>query len=226
MPLIIHPAPAAAMATLDATMPRLAGAAAAAPAATTEGVAGEEGPSLRVSVARRAPNIAAAARSYVDRGARAVDGVVSAPVVIAGLDTLAAGRSPRSLEPRLWANVLHDSAHLAVAIADVDAHDFKFTAVSEGDSVSALGRTLRQLRAGEADSPVQRELAMIRVPALHLTAVWLKGTTSPDDDVVIPNPGPIAPLVAGKRYTMAEFMAVVTPMAADRLRQVQPTSGG
>ena len=67
---------------------------------------------------------------------------------------------------------------------------------------------------------------MIRVPALHLSAVWLKGQAGEADDIVIPNPGPIAPLEAGKRYSLAEFQRITRDMAADRLRQAGPETGG
>ena len=72
----------------------------------------------------------------------------------------------------------------------------------------------------------KRELAMIRVPALHLTALWLKGAARKADDIVIPNEGPIAPLVPGTRYQLAEFQAIVRKMAEERLEMVAPKSAG
>ena len=68
---------------------------------------------------------------------------------------------------------------------------------------------------------------MIRVPALHLTALWLKGAARKADDIVIPNEGPIAPLVPGRtRYKLAEFQAIVRKMAEERLEMVAPKSAG
>jgi hypothetical protein len=44
--------------------------------------------------------------------------------------------------------------------------------------------------------------------------------------VVIPSDGPIAPLVPGQRYPLAEFMRVAGAMAAERLAKTGDEMGG
>ena len=75
------------------------------------------------------------------------------------------------------------------------------------------------------DAKEDYELAVIRVPALYLTAVWLKGKGGAAD-VIIPSESPMSPLTAGKRYSPEEFTAALKPAAEQRLRETDPRKGG
>lgn len=219
MPLIFDTPPVEVRQTLDIALPRLAPRLAVQPPAA--------GPLGRTGLADRAPHIARGVTGFLAAGRDQAP--VAVPVHVVGLDTLAqdagaAGGAVRATSARLWTNLLTDEGGRTAALADVEPASRTLAALTEGPTITAMGARLDSLAAEEHDGP-DRSVAMLRVPALHLTALWLKGATAADD-VVIPNPGPIAPLQAGRRYSMAEFLAIVQPMAADRIRQTQPTSGG
>jgi hypothetical protein len=212
------------------------------PAAVAEALA-KGLPKFAVAAAPPAEDVAAAmvARPSITRSGRAMSrsieaalaqggaAGVGAPVVVMGLDQLSKGRSPRQVKPRLWAQMLPAGAGGERALAEVDQRAGRLTSVSEGAEVKALARRLDGLASpatrAAAAATGRQELSLIRVPALHLTALWLKGENAAED-IVIPNDGPIAPLVPGKRYKLAEFQAVVKAMAAERIARTGDDMGG
>lgn len=216
MPIDLPEMPPAVAAALAAGLPKFA--VAAAPPAEDVAAAMIAKPSITRSGRAMSRSIEAA----LDQGSAAG---VGAPVVVMGLDELSKGRSPRQVKPRLWAQMLPAGASGERALAEVDQRAGKLTSVSEGTEVKALARRLDRLASATTRSAARQELALIRVPALHLTAVWLKGESAADD-IVIPNDGPIAPLVPGRRYTLAEFQAVVKAMAAERIGKTGDDMGG
>ncbi|QMW21899.1 hypothetical protein [Sandaracinobacteroides saxicola] len=233
MPLILQEPPAQALAAIDAAVPKLTRL---APVQPDSGPAVVANPRVELRGAAIARGVTAFARAratgiFRDR-ARAEVAVrasaatpVAAPVHVLGLDELSRGGDLRASRPKLWTHFLNDGEDRPAAVADVDAANFRFASVEEGASVVSLGGRVRALASEEANAP-DRELAMIRVPALHLTAIWLKGRAGPQDDVVIPNDGPIAPLEPGRRYALQEFMDIVKPMAAARIAMTTGDLGG
>jgi hypothetical protein len=178
----------------------------------------------RPSITRSGRAISRSIESALAQGGAAG---VGAHVFVMGLDELSQGKGPRQAKKaRLWLQMLPAGEGGARAMAEVDQKAGKLTSVSEGAEVKALAKRIDGLAAGGARSAARQELSLIRVPALHLTAVWLKGEGKGADDVVIPNDGPIAPLVPGQRYTLAEFQQVVKAMAAERIAKTGDEMGG
>lgn len=255
MAMIIPAAPDAALAALDKALPRFA-VHASAPVVDPPIAADpafRPHISARASITAHAPGIGRGVTAFLTR--RGAIGVASAQttgsisavnvsaaiapaisgdphrplasqVHVMGLTDLAARKSPRKVPATIWTHFLSDGPDAAHAIADVDARNFAFTSISEGPVVQEMSRRISGLMASEAKSAKASELAMIRVPALHLSAIWLKAAAGEADDVVIPNEGPIAPLVPGKRYPLAEFQTIVAQMAEERLRMAKGDSGG
>lgn len=196
-------------------------------------------PKFAVAASRPSPEAAAplVVRPSITRGGRTLSRTLQAslaqgaatgagaPVTVLRLDDLAAGKPLRQVPPKLWAQILPAAEGGHEAIAEVDQGAGKVTAVVEGPQVRALARRIASL-ARTSRSPARQTLALIRVPALHLTAVWLQGAAGDADDVVIPNDGPIAPLVPGQRYSLAEFQGIVKAMAAERLAKTGDAMGG
>jgi hypothetical protein len=216
MPIDLPQMPPAVAAALAQGLPRFA--VAAAPPAEDVAAAMIAKPSITRSGRAMSRSIEAALAQGSAAG-------VGAPVVVMGLDELSKGRSPRQVKAKLWAQMLPAGTGGERALAEVDQRAGKLTSVSEGTEVKALARRLDGLSSASTRSAARQELALIRVPALHLTALWLKGEGAADD-IVIPNDGPIAPLVPGKRYTLAEFQAVVQAMAAERIAKTGDDMGG
>lgn len=201
-------------------------------------------PRFAVAASPPAQDMAAAmvARPSVTRGGRAIarsieaalaEGGASgigAPMVVMGLDELAAGKAPGRGPARLWVQLLPAVEGGQRAMAEIDQQAGRLTSITEGAEVKALGRRIDALakpatRSGAAASTARQELGLISIPALHLTAVWLK-SDSGTEDIVIPNDGPIAPLVPGQRYPLAEFQKIVRVMAQDCISKTKDDMGG
>jgi hypothetical protein len=150
----------------------------------------------------------------------------AAPVHVIGLSDLSANREIATSQPRLWAHLLDDSAGSgASVIADVDAQQNRFMSISEGAAVSSLGRRIGSAVTQMAQANEEYDLALIRVPALSLSAVWLRGRRG-QPDIVIPDDSPKSPLTAGRHYTLDEFKAALKPVADQLLRETDPLKGG
>ena len=198
---------------------------------------------LRFAVAASAPSQAAGSafvvKPSISRGARtiarSIEGAlapgstagVGAPMVVLGLDELAAGTPLRQSKANLWVQLFPATEGGARAIAEVDQGAARLTSICEGPQVKALAKRIGDLANAPALSAARQELTLIRVPALHLTAIWLRSDDDNGaDDVLIPNDGPIAPLVPGQRYPLAEFQRIVAAMAAERLSKTTVHMGG
>jgi hypothetical protein len=194
--------PAAVVSALQTALPRIA---------------------AKASLAAQAPAISAALSKRLDVAPTAPK-PISAPVHVVGLDEIVAGRDVRTAPLRLWTQLLDDDGSPAV-LADVDAATMRFAAVTEGQEVRALGEQVRAAERSGRDAREDYELAVIRVPALYLTAMWLKGKGGASD-VIIPSASPMSPLTAGRRYTPEEFAAALKPLAEQLLRETDPLKGG
>lgn len=209
MPLHFLQPPAASVTALDAALPRIAN---------------------RASVATHASRISAAVDLHLRRrpGAPppAAPEPIAAPVHVLGLDQIVAHHDIRTTPVKLWTHMLHDEDDDApVALADIDAHSQTFSAVTEGAHIAALGKRIRAVETENRTSAKNYDLAMIRVPALSLSALWLKGRDG-EPDVVIPEESPMSPLTAGKHYTLDEFNAALKPAADRLLKETDPDKGG
>jgi len=74
-------------------------------------------------------------------------------------------------------------------------------------------------------APGSFELPQLRIPALHVKAVWLKDKAGTNDVVI-----PIAPtdpvLTPERRYSVPEFLAALRPAAESAMAQTDPLKGG
>lgn len=218
MPIEMSEMPAAVAAALTTGLPRFS--VAASPPAENVAAALVARPSL----SRGGKTIARSVEAALAQGSTAG---VGAPVVVMGLKELSEGQSPRKATAALWVQWLPAVDRGKRAMAEVDQRTGRLTAVIEGAEVKSLARRVESLGAARKPTAARQVLSVIRVPALHLNAIWLQG--EPDngaDDVVIPDDGPIAPLVPGQRYSLAEFQKVVKGMATERLANTRDDMGG
>ena len=112
------------------------------------------------------------------------------PVHVFGLDELAAGRDPRNGLPTSWKYLLVCGSQ-SVRSADVLAfpNGFEFASISETEA-SAINNAVE---AAENDQVVSRgdyELRLARIPALYVTALWLKDVKQGQDRFVVVPPAP------------------------------------
>ena len=206
MPVHFAEAPKASVEALEAALPRIA---------------------ARASLAAQAPRIGAAASRMLGAASTADAGqaVISAPVHVLGLDHIVAGKKLSAAPIKVWTHLLPDGDKAPDVLADVDALTNKFSAITEGQQVSSLGRQLRSVETEGRTSEKDYDVAVIRIPALHLSAVWLKGRNGAAD-MIVPNESPSSPLTAGRHSSFAEFMSALKPLAETQLRQTDPEKGG
>ncbi len=154
---------------------------------------------------------------------------LSVPVHVLGLDAIAGADTLDAVPQRAWAHFLRtaDAEEDEFVVADVQADTDTFAALTEGPSVTAFGRQIVALQQSPDVPDRDLELVQLRVPALHLEAVWLRDRESPELDIVIPVSGTVGGAVQlGRQYRVGEFLAATATPAEAVLRQTAPMLGG
>jgi len=153
--------------------------------------------------------------------------MLSSPVYVLGLDAIVAGNDLSTAKLALWTHFFpsaQDGDNQVVA-ADVDADTSRFASLREGPQVLAFYRQVQVLQQAPDLGPQSFELAQLRIPALHVKAVWLKDKSGAGDVVI-----PIAPahpaLAPGRRYSAREFIAALRPAAESATGHTDPLKGG
>lgn len=198
MPINFAKPPAAMAANLAAVLPRLAASAtleARAPAITRGAARMAVGDAMRI------------AATLAD--VREADAITT-PVYILGLEDLAAGRIGQSAKLKLWAQIVPTEA--GAVSAEARASDAHFSQMSNGISVGRFRNALARMAA--APPADDGEVAQLRIPALHITLLWLKGGKSERFEVIDAPPGV---LTNGQILSAAELAAALKPHAASRL---------
>jgi hypothetical protein len=199
MPITFSKPPAAMAANLAAALPRLAGSAtleARAPAITRAAARLATGDAMRV------------AATLADV---AVADAVTTPVYVLGLEDLAAGRITEGAKLKLWAQILPTEA--GAVSAEARASDARFSQMSNGISVGRFRNALTRMAA--APPADDGEVAELRIPALHISALWLKGGRGGDRFEVLDSPPGVLPV--GRSYSAADLAAALKPHASSRL---------
>jgi hypothetical protein len=208
MPLDIAPAPAASISSLNAILPKVAG---------------------NSGIALHAPRLAQGAnKALQDKGgSEAPKPLLSAPVYVLGLDAIVAGRDLSTAKLAVWTHVFASApdGDAQVVAADVNADTSRFASLREGPQVLAFYRQVQALQRTPDVGPQSFELAQLRVPALHVKAVWLRDKEGKGDVVI-----PVAPtdpsLTPGRRYSVAEFLTALRPAAESAIAHTDPLKGG
>jgi hypothetical protein len=208
MPLDIPQAPAASISSLNAVLPKVAG---------------------NPGIARQAPLISqGATRALQEKGASdAPKPAFSSPVYVVGLDAILAGRDFSTAKLSLWTHFFPSGVNgdNQVVAAEVNADTSRFAALKEGPQVLGFYQQVRALQQAPDIGSRSFELAQLRIPALHVNAIWLKDKAGTGDVVI-----PIAPtdpaLTPGRRYSVPEFLAALRPAAESAISQTDPLKGG
>jgi hypothetical protein len=208
MPLDIAPAPPASLASLNAVLPKVA---------------------VNRGVALQAPQLAQSANRALQEqgGASAPRPLLSAPTYVLGLDAIVAGRDLSAAKLTLWTHFFAAAADgdNQVVAADVNAETSRFASIKEGPQILGFYRQVQALQQAPDIAARSFELAQLRVPALHVKAVWLKDKAGAGDVII-----PIAPtdpaLTAGRRYSVADFLAALRPAAERAIADTDPLKGG
>ncbi|WP_310474046.1 hypothetical protein [Sandarakinorhabdus sp.] len=199
MPISFAKPPAAMAANLAAVLPRLAASAnleARAPAITRGAARMALGDAMRMATTLAEVRDADA---------------IATPVYMLGLDDLAAGRIIPGAKLKLWAQIVPTEA--GAVSAEARASDSRFAQMSNGISVGRFRNALTRMAA--APPADDGEVAQLRIPALHITCLWLKGGKAGDRFEVVDAPAGVLPI--GQIYSAAELAAALKTHAASRM---------
>lgn len=150
--------------------------------------------------------------------------VLSSPVFVLGLDAIANRSALTASRQAYWTHLLPSEGNEVVA-ADVNSDRNEFAALTQGPHPSAFLQEVRTLQASPAMQGHSYQLAQLRVPALHVTAVWLQDKEGKNDIII-----PIAPtppeLIAGRSYSAGEFENALQERTKAILAETDPLKGG
>jgi hypothetical protein len=164
------------------------------------------------AVEMRAPAISRAASGFAMgddmRVAMQMDDVegadaIATPVYVAGLDDIINGRLVAGARLALWAQIVPTEA--GAVSAEVTATTTKFAQISNGIANGRFRNAVTRMAAPAGEgSTADGEIAQLRVPALHMTFLWLKAKKG--DDLFEPVETSMAAVKVGQRYTEKQLV--------------------
>lgn len=203
MPITLATPPDAILTELANTLPRIAGSA---------------------GIAQRAPSITRSAYRFTladaMRVAHAPEEIADAdalpiPVYVVGLDDLAQGHLEETARLALWSYIVATEA--GAVSAEVTSESSQFAQIS---NTAAAGRARSALigfaQNESADAP-DGEAAELRVPALHLSLLWIRGENGTFE--VLDFQGPELPI--GRRFGVDELEGVLRTLAEAYPREAE-----
>ena len=203
MPINIPDAPPAALSALAGALPGLF---------------------ARPGLAKQMPGLTPYAMHMAQAPAAASKPALSARGYTLGLDAIVDGRGLPAAQLAVWTHVLPASGGSQALTADTAAGSGAFAELTDGPHAAALQQQVAALQSDPAVSKGSFDLALLRVPALFITAVWLQGKAGQADIVV-----PVAANEAvqpGRHYSASEFITALAPAAKRKLSDTDPLKGG
>ena len=147
-----------------------------------------------------------------------LDFAVPHPVYAVGLEQIAQRELLSSATLVAWRYLLLDDQQVRCAVeVDVRAEDrqLNFSHINRGPFVAS---SVESITVAETLAPVQQhdyELRLLKIPGLYLLALWLHGP----DEIIVPVAPAIPGLVSNVPYNESDLLAVLQPMAEERLSQ-------
>jgi len=150
-------------------------------------------------------------------------------VFTARLDALADGRGLDAATDRTGWRMLveHRGDVVAAAEVPVPAAGDRSTPRGQMNRGPYVRSTVTAITSAEQEDRVRTSdfaLRLLRVPALHLTALWLRGADG--DDVVVPLAPAPSPFEANRSYDAGEFAARAAELAGAARQRVDRAGDG
>jgi hypothetical protein len=200
MPITFAIPPVAIMAALEDAMPRLGRSAAIeARSPAISRAANAFGPGAQLRIPRTLRHVLSA-------------DAIAMPVYVLGLDQLARGNIVRGAKLALWSHILPSEA--GPVSAEVNAVTTRFAQVSESRATARLRTRITTMASTDEDGDDDHQVAQLRIPALHVTLLWLKSEQGRDVFEPVEVTGTV--LRVGQRYSEAELAAALRGAAAGR----------
>jgi hypothetical protein len=147
------------------------------------------------------------------------------PVYSFPLDDLAAGKDPRSKSPVAWKYLLVTGSQ-PVRTANVvltPSGGYAFASISAAHA-SGIGQAILLAENSPVASKGNYEMRLVEVPALYVTALWLKNQKSKTDHFIVipPAPNGFQPYAVSHA---ADFLKLLKAAAAQRIRDIPQQQG-
>ncbi|MFT6843095.1 MAG: hypothetical protein ACJASR_001869 [Psychroserpens sp.] len=115
-----------------------------------------------------------------------------------------------------WRYILQDDDQQfhVVEVGTDDSDNHNLTEFNEGDHVNNFVSTYNGLDNHSSVSKKDFEINVLRVPACHVLAIWLKGDGN-DDEIIIPLAPSHQGFEAGKSYGLSEFTKALKSVALE-----------
>lgn len=173
------------------------------------------------AIEARSPAIGRAARGFAGgaqlRIPRRLDQVANAdaiatPVYVLGVDDLIRGKVVDGAKLALWSHIL--SSEAGPVSAEVDANTARFAQISDSRAAARLRNRITMMATSDEGRQGEYQVAQLRVPALHLTLLWLKSTDG--KDLFEPVEATGNDVQIGQHYTQEQLVAALRAPAAAR----------
>jgi hypothetical protein len=147
------------------------------------------------------------------------------PVYSFPLDDLAAGKDPRSNNPVAWKYLLVTGSQ-PIRTADVvpaSSGGYKFASISAAQA-SAMSQAILAAEKSPVASKGHYEMRLVEVPALYVTALWLKNQKGKADYFIVIPPAPDG-FQPYDVTAAADFLRLLRTAAARRISSVTQPQG-
>ena len=206
MPLIIPPAPQQSIDVLRAAIPMLA---------------------HKPALLRVAPMLSAALTG--SPAAAPVSPSFSYRVFTLGLSDLGAatGNNLTAAALSSWRHILSSGEESVTADVSVDGNGAnpKFASISSNPWALGVQSEITALSKNPDIAAGSYEASLLQIPALAVRAVWLRDPSGKAADILVPVAPVRSGLVAGRRYSVAEFVSALQDSAAKILADDDPRKG-
>lgn len=131
-----------------------------------------------------------------------IEAMVALPIYSASISILAR-KGLSAMELNGW-DVLVDAAHELTFLAEAQARNESFvvTRVSSGVSVEQIEIAIQRARKSMPKGGQRAELRVLRIPAMHFSAIWIHRVSRSKDDGIIPFTANFVGLRLQRLYTM------------------------
>ena len=127
------------------------------------------------------------------------------------------GKGMEHAKPMVWEFSVGGSPGPAVLVAVSKGRKPRVTSIARYPVAIETIRSLRRVRKLPVVKRNHYELRRLRIPALGVSAFWLKSMENDKADLAVPYRAIHSELQGMRPYTMEEFFAVVRPIAEKRV---------
>ncbi len=139
------------------------------------------------------------------------------PVYCVGLQEAATAQGPWQGELVGWRYLAHSESDRDYAIeVQVEGEQHQFAELDKGPYIDGIYRVLKDESLQQKNGTTVFKLAVLRLNALGIFAVWLQ-TDAPDQALFIPLPPTPRCLVPWQQYTTNQFQDVLREKAKEQL---------